>query len=417
MSYPSTKMLQTDTAQHAMNVSLANAQLPQMLRQSNYLASGDLRTANVNFRVKPHITDTAAPAAVERAPQSTELYPTQSTARTSLCEHEHDWKQHAIVASVAGLHTKLEQLDSEIRSGACADAAGASVVRQVQDHANVLRENSKVTASMQAKHKEVTALTHRIFSQMHDNAQQQATTLGTCNDDIGKLRTTHKTAVGLMHDICSELQDGLLQHGDENKSIQLSQLQQKDEISLLKQKDVVAQALLGKMLAMLDEHDSVLKTGKPFSEQDKTLLDALCASFDKTKSKMKTFEQTQQEMQKVLADYRANRLPASGAYETEALQAKLDRYERMSTDIDRQCTQALQQHGARMEELQRTHERAMHEQRTKMQQIERQLLASQSEYKKIAELEGRVQQLALQQLNSSQGASNLRTTERDLKFL
>jgi hypothetical protein len=45
------------------------------------------------------------------------------------------------------------------------------------------------------------------------------------------------------------------------------------------------------------------------------------------------------------------------------------------------------------------------------------LQASQSEYHKIADLEGKVQQLALQQLNSSQNASTSRTTERDLKFV
>jgi hypothetical protein len=39
MSYPSNKMLQTDTTQHAMNVSLTNAQLPQMLRQSKSIST------------------------------------------------------------------------------------------------------------------------------------------------------------------------------------------------------------------------------------------------------------------------------------------------------------------------------------------------------------------------------------------
>jgi len=435
MSYPSNKMLQTDTTQHAMNVSLTNAQLPQMLRQSNYLATGDLRTANVNFRVKPHTTNSAAPVAVERAPQTTELYPTQSTPRTSVFEHEHDWSKHEIVASVAGLRTKLTDLDTEIRSGACADAAGASVLRQVQDHANLLRENAKVVSATQSKHKEVTSLTHKILSQMHDSTQQHAATLGTFNDDIAKLKTTHKACVGLTHDICSELQQGQLQLGDESKGVQLTLLEHKEALSLLTQKDVVAQALLSKMLAMLDHHDSALSTGKAFTAQDQTLLNAFCETLEKTKSKMQTFEQTQRDMQKVLADYKANRLATSGAYDAEALQAKLARYERLSSDIDRQCTQALQQHGARMEELQRAHERALHDQRMKMQQLEqaqrqavdeqqgkmqlleRKLLASQSEYHKIADLEGKVQQLALQQLNSSQNASTSRTTERDLKFV
>ena len=66
MSFPTRNMNTTDTTPHAMNVALTHEHLPQMLRQSNYLASGDMRTANVNFRVKPHIDTGAAPMFVQR---------------------------------------------------------------------------------------------------------------------------------------------------------------------------------------------------------------------------------------------------------------------------------------------------------------------------------------------------------------
>jgi len=413
MSYPSKQMRQ-DTAPHAMSVSLKqHAELPQILRQSNYLGPADMRTANVNFRVKPHTESAAAPVAVERVPHSSPLYPTQSASSAQpLPDHEHDWKQHAIVASVAGLHTKLEQLDSEIRQGASQDA-GASVMRQMQDHASLLRENAKTLAATQSKHKEVTALTHKIFSQINDSVQVQSTSLSACNDNVAQLKTKHSQAVVLTHDICSELQKTALEHAEHGRSLQTSLQKQQDAISLLQKKDVVAQALLGKMLAMLDQHDSVVANGKPLSQDHLSLLECMCQAFEKTKTQMQSFEQTQQEMQRVLADFRAAKLPPAGAHESEGLQTKLDRYQRLYNDIDSQCTQALQQHGAKMEEMQRS----LHEHRTKMKELERKVLASQSEQGKIAALEDKVQELALQQLNHSQSASIARVTERDVKLL
>ena len=427
MSYRTYNMVQTDTPQHAMGVSLRqHAELPQMLRQSNYLAAGDMRTANVNFRVKPH-SESAAPVPVPVQRDLHELYPTQSAAKQQLSDHEHDWRQHEIVASVAGLGTKLKELDSEIRTGAPADAGGA-VARQVQDHASLLRENAKQLSATQSKHKEVAMLTHRICSQMHDSVQLQSTALDACTDDLAQLKSKHSTAVGLTHSIFEEFQKGLLEHAHDSK-------QQQEAITLLQKKDVVAQALLGKMLTMLDQHDSAVSSGKPLSPDHMALLDTMCEAFEKTKKKMQTFEQTQQDMQQVIADFKAAKLPPSGAYETEALQTKLDRYLRLYNDIDRQCTQALQQHGAKMDDMHRAHQQALHEQRMKMQELERaqqraldehqakmQLLerkvaASQSEQKKIAELENKVHELALQQLNQSQGPAISRVTERDVKLL
>jgi len=433
MSYGSRSMLQSDNTKHELNVPLSNphlhAHLPHILRQSNYLGAGDMHTANVAFRVKPHNSDTdAAQVHIQAQRGLHELYPTQSTLRKDACEAVDDWSKHAIVASVAGLHSKLAQLDSEIRTGASADASAPSVVRQLQDHATLLRENAKIAAQTQSNHKQTAALTHRICSQMHDNAQQHATTLGACKDDIAKLKSKQSTSVGLMHDICSELHKGLLEHDDDKQGLQR-------EISLLQKKDVVAQALLAKMLTMLDEHDSVLQHQKHKPEEHMALLDGMCEALERTKSKMSGYEKTQREMQRVVDDFKAGQLSPPRAYETEAVQTKLDRYMRLSNDLDVHCREALEQHGAKMEELQRTQQQALHEQRTKLQQLERaqqqafdehhskmqtlerQVLASQSQHRKIADLEGKVQELALLHLNSSQKDSIQRVTERDVKLL
>jgi myosin heavy subunit len=467
MSYRTPSMFQHDTAPKAISVSLTHpAHLPQILRQSNYLGTGDMQTANVNFRVKPHIESGAAAMPVPR--ELHELYPTQSAPRQQLSEHVDDWSKHAIVASVAGLQTKLAELDSEIRTGASADAGGTSVMRHVQDHANLLRENAKMLSETQGKHREVTGLVHKICNNIHENVQdhanllrenakmlsetqgkhrevtglvhkicnnihenvqQHSTSLQACHDDIGKLQKKQSSSVSLVHDICKELHNGLEEHAQHKQSLQ-------HEVSLLQQKDVVAQALLSKMLTMLDQHESVVSNLKDgISSDHMSLLDSMCDVVEKTKTKVQGFEQTQQDMQRVIADFKAGNLQASGAYETEALQTKLDRYMRLSKDIDGQCSEALQRHGAKMEELQRTHQQALHEQRmkieqleraqqlaldeqqAKLQQLERKVMASQSEQRKFADLEGKVQELALHHLNSSQNASIARVAERDVKLL
>ena len=428
MSYRTPSMFQHDTAPKAISVSLTHpAHLPQILRQSNYLGTGDMQTANVNFRVKPHIESGAAAMPVPR--ELHELYPTQSAPRQQLSEHVDDWSKHAIVASVAGLQTKLAELDSEIRTGASADAGGTSVMRHVQDHANLLRENAKMLSETQGKHREVTGLVHKICNNIHENVQQHSMSLQACHDDIGKLQKKQSSSVSLVHDICKELHNGLEEHAQHKQSLQ-------HEVSLLQQKDVVAQALLSKMLTMLDQHESVVSNLKDgISSDHMSLLDSMCDVVEKTKTKVQGFEQTQQDMQRVIADFKAGNLQASGAYETEALQTKLDRYMRLSKDIDGQCSEALQRHGAKMEELQRTHQQALHEQRmkieqleraqqlaldeqqAKLQQLERKVMASQSEQRKFADLEGKVQELALHHLNSSQNASIARVAERDVKLL
>jgi hypothetical protein len=118
-------------------------------------------------------------------------------------------------------------------------------------------------------------------------------------------------------------------------------------VSLLKQKDVVAQALLGKMMTMLDQHENVasqdrIMSEKGMSDEHLALLDGMCEALEKTKSKLRSFEDAQQDMHRVLADFKANKLGA-GAYGTEAMEAKLERYMRVNKDIDGRCTEALQQ--------------------------------------------------------------------------
>jgi hypothetical protein len=70
-----------------------------------------------------------------------------------------------------------------------------------------------------------------------------------------------------------------------------------------------------------------------------------------------------------------------------------------------------------MQQLERAHQQLLHEQQNKLQMLERKVGAAQSEHLRIAELEGRLQELALQQLNSSQNASISRANERDMRLL
>jgi hypothetical protein len=146
---------------------------------------------------------------------------------------------------------------------------------------------------------------HKICSQIHDSVQLQQTALSTCNDDLAQLKAKHSSAVGYTHDICSELQKGLLEHANEREGLHASLRQQQNAITLLQKKDVVAQELLDKMLTMLDHHDTVVATGKPISEDHMSLLDSMCVAFEKTKQRMQTFEQTQEDMKRAIADFKA----------------------------------------------------------------------------------------------------------------
>jgi hypothetical protein len=191
-------------------------------------------------------------------------------------------------------------------------------------------------------------------------------------------------------------------HALESQSLQGSVQEQASQISRLQQKEAVAQTLLTRMLTMLGQHDTKLQDGT--SAEHLALLDAMCESFDKTKSKVQTFENTQKDMLKTIAEFQSGKLPGAATHDMQAMHTRLDKYQRMSQDMDAQFSQALSG------------------QQSKIQDLEHRLTASQQlsshgQQGKIRDLEARVQQLSLQHLNSSQDASIIRGTDRDVKHL
>jgi hypothetical protein len=203
--------------------------------------------------------------------------------------------------------------------------------------------------------------------------------------------------------VCSsDLNQTMQDHALESQSLQGSVQEQASQISRLQQKEAVAQTLLTRMLTMLGQHDSKLQDGT--SAEHLALLDAMCESFDKTKSKVQTFENTQRDMLKTIAEFQSGKLPGAATHDMQAMHTRLDKYQRMSQDMDAQFSQALSG------------------QQSKIQDLEHRLTASQQlsshgQQGKIRDLEARVQQLSLQHLNSSQDASILRGTDRDVKHL
>ena len=153
---------------------------------------------------------------------------------------------------------------------------------------------------------------------------------------------------------------------------------------------------------MLGQHDTKLQDAT--SGEHLALLDAMCESFDKTKNKVQTFENTQKDMLKIIADFQTGKLASSATHDVQAFHARLDKYKRMSQDMDTQFSRALTSQQGKIQELEHR--------LTASQQ-----LSSQSQHAKIRDLEARVQQLSLQHLNSSQDASIMRGTDRDVKHL
>ncbi len=91
-----------------------------------------------------------------------QLFPTLSQqSRQQVCQQESDWNKHVIVVSVTGLETKLAELDSQMRTAA-ADDTSHTVMRHIQDHASILRDNAQHASAMQSRQKDATALTHQI---------------------------------------------------------------------------------------------------------------------------------------------------------------------------------------------------------------------------------------------------------------
>ena len=400
--------------------------IPPMLRQSNYdRTATEMRSGHVNVKVSRH-ADVQPHSSVDN--QSVDLWPTATEARAPVYQHESDWSKHAIVASVAGLETKLAELDSQIRTQGPVEPAGHAVMRQLQDHANLLRENGKLATATQKKHAETTTLTHQIFTELNKNIESHEADLKSYQSDMSELKSKQKKAGLLTHQICSAFNGTIEEHDKRYKALE-------SNVSLLREKDSVAHTLLRKMLTMLGQHEetiSQLHSSQPQEQQ--ALLDALCDALENTKSKMLSFENTQAEMQKVLRQFKSGQLSLGQSGDTQSLHERLDRYMQMSKEMDLQFTKSIASQERKMQALERAHEQSMREQQAKILDLERtheqslreqqrkimdlqSVLASKHEQNQLNDLAAKVQELSLQQLNHSQNASITRATERDVKVL
>ena len=388
-------------------VSLAahNDLLPHMLRQQNFTSQPSFTPASVNVTVSPHVShqnETGMRGTTQIA--HAQLYPnaTQAqTARQHAPAQEDDWNTHAIVTSVAGLQTKLVQLDSEIRTAPAADAG--HVMRNLQDHASILRQNTEHIHSVKSRQKEITGVTHEICSHMNDQLGSHAAALQRYQNNISNLQHKQKNSVDLTHNLCSQLNENVESQAAVSRDLELESHRQSMQISQMQKKDEIGHALLTKILTMLGEHsDVVSQLHNHLSPDHHVLLDAMCDALEKTKGKMTTFEKTQTEMQRVLADFQQGKLAShTPARDTEYIKARLDTYAKMSKQMDLQFSQALQNQQLKIRDL----EQKVHG------------MSSNNQQAKINELEDKLHQLSLHQLNSSQNAAVLRTTDRDVKML
>lgn len=408
MSYATKIMKQQEPCGISISapVSLAahNDLLPHMLRQ-NFTSQPSFTPASVNVTVSPHVSqqhETGMRGTTQIA--HAQLYPntTQAqTARQHAPAQEDDWNTHAIVTSVAGLQTKLVQLDSEIRTAPAADAG--HVMRHIQDHASILRQNTEHIHSVKSRQKEITGVTHEICSHINDQLGSHSTALQRYQNNISNLQHKQKNTVELTHNICSQLNDNLESQASASKDLELESHRQSMQISQMQKKDEIGHALLTKILTMLGEHsDVVSQLHNHLSPDHHVLLDAMCEALEKTKGKMTTFEKTQTEMQRVLADFQQGKLAShTPARDTEYIKTRLDTYAKMSKQMDLQFSQALQNQQLKIRDL----EQKVHGMSSNNQQL------------KINELEDKLHELSLHQLNHSQNAAVLRTTDRDVKML
>jgi chromosome segregation ATPase len=415
--------------------------LPHMLLKKQNCMS-ELNPAPISIQVAPstrHLTPTIATISAGQPVQQmkAQIYPTQSQAQPQQAHaHEADWSKHAIVTSVAGLETKLAELDQEIRTTATADT---SVMRHIQDHAMILRKNAEHTDSIHKKQREITNVTHQIFSHINDQIGSQATALEEHQDMVSKLEKkqrkiadythqicshindqlgTHETALqehdsnvtklqqrqsntaSLAHEICSSLNENIESQGTAIEGLEKKLNEHGLHIDQMKKKDEIEHALLSKILALIDKHDSQLQDG-PLGDH-RVLLDAMCQALEKTKGKMLNFEKTQNEMQRILADFKQGKLaPSEQALDSHAIKARLDKYSELSKQMDQQFSHTLSSQQDKIREL----EQKVH------------LMSSSNHQSKIRELEEKIQKISLQQLNTSQNASIARTADRDLKLL
>jgi len=365
-----------------------------MLKQQNFASTSqtEMYPGHVNVKVVPHSV-----MSVNVPRVCTELYPTHNQARPLAAEQgESHWNKHDIVASVAGLETQLAKLDSEIRTAAPPPGSVHAAMGHLQDHASMLRQNAQLATATHARHKETTALTHKICSHLNNSVESQSTSLRATQKDVTRISGKQDVALALTHDICSHL-DGALE------TQQLEHADLKRNVALLQQKDAVAHTLLGRILSTIGEQESVVaKLQQAKSADNEPLLEAMCAAFEKSKGRMQSFEKTQTEMQRIVADFQSGKL--GGAHPANAhtltLETRLDKYSKLSRDMDAQFSGDLARQQSRIRELEHSHQ-----------------VSSQHQSSKIHELEAKVQQLSLQHLDSSQHASIARGTDREVKLL
>lgn len=165
----------------------AQNEFPHMLKQRNYSGAGpaEFSPSHVSIKVERHNPDASVPASATSA----QIFPTASQAsRQQVCQQESDWNKHVIVASVAGLETRLAELDSQMRTAASADDTSHVVMRHLSDHANILRENAQHASAMQSRQQDTTSLTHQICSTMNDTLESHARTLQQHNQQASGLQ-------------------------------------------------------------------------------------------------------------------------------------------------------------------------------------------------------------------------------------
>lgn len=381
--------------------------LPHMLRQQNLTSQPSFTPASVNVTVSPHVSHNNDAGLLMRGSTQiahAQLYPntTQNqNARQHTPAAEDDWNKHAIVTSVAGLQTKLVELDSEIRTAPPTDAG--HVMRHIQDHANILRQNADSMNAINTKQKKITGVTHEIFSHMNDQLGSHATALQRYQNNISNLQHKQKNTVELAHDICSQLNDNVESQAAATRDLEEDLHRQSVQISQMQKKDEIGHELLTKILTMLGEHsDIVSQLHNNLSPDHHVLLDAMCEAMEKTKGKMMNFERTQNEMQRVLADFQQGKLASHAQLpDAQAIKARLDMYAKMSKEMDLQFSQTLQNQQSKIREL----EQKVHG------------MSSSNQQAKINELEDKLHELSMHQLNHSQNASVIRTTDRDVKLL
>lgn len=376
--------------------------LPHMLVRKQTCMS-ELNPAPISIQVAPSSRHLAPAMASVSAGQHVQqikgqIYPTQSQAQPQQAQaHEADWSKHAIVTSVAGLETKLAELDQEIRTTAQPDS---NVMRHFQDHATVLRKNAEQTDSIHKKQKEITNVTYQICSHMNDQLGSHATALEEHQDTVAKLQQSQSNTASLAHEICSSLNENLESQGTAIQGLEKKLNEHGMHIAQMKKKDEIEHALLSKILTLIDKHDTQLQNG-PAGDHH-VLLDAMCQALEKTKGKMQSFEKTQNDMQRILADFQQGKLaPSAQGFDTHNIKARLDKYSELSKQMDQQFSHMLSSQQSKIKELE--------------QKVN--LMSPSNQQSKIRELEEKIQKLSLHQLNTSQNASIARTTDRDLKLL